>query len=398
MCVSEVLSVMGEQFSRVGVTLLVFSRTDSAALTGLVYALTYLPNVLGALFFSGVGDRRPRREVVVGIDAVRAVSVAVMAVPGVPLAVLCLLIAVGSFLNGPYKAVRLVLLGDVLTAEQYGAGMAVRQSANKVAQFAGFALGGVVSSVFGPRLCFVLDAATFAAAALSVRAYVRFRPAAATRAERRSVLAGLRVVWDDRGRRAIFVSTFSGLFLVAPEGVVAPYVDDLGLGSAWVGYLPAGAAAVSVVGLALFARLVPERSRPGAFPFVCLASGVPLLMVALGGGPCLALAAFGLSGALWSVQVMLSASFLAEMLPEGQRSQGMGLAAATNLTAAGLGTALVGVIGQATSPATAITLAGGGCVLFALWPGTLWMRRATSSGAPRGVGGAAVRDRALPGR
>ncbi|MFE5028595.1 MFS transporter [Streptomyces sp. NPDC056656] len=392
MCVSEILSVTGDQLSRVGVTLVAFSRTDSAALTGLVYALTYLPNVLGALFFSSVGDRRPRREVLVGIDAVRVVSVAAMAVSSVPLPVLCLLVAVGSFLNGPYKAVRLALLSDVLTAEQYGAGMAVRQSANQVAQLAGFALGGLVSSAFGPRLCFVLDAVTFAAAAVLVRAYVRFRPAAATPAQRRSVLAGLRVVWGEQGRRAIFLSTFSGLFLVAPEGVVAPYVDGLGLGSAWVGYLLAGAAAFSILGLALFTRLVPERSRPSVFPFVCLAAGTPLLLVALGGGPYLALAAFGLSSALWSVQVVLSVSFLAAMLPAEQRSQGMGVAAATNLTAAGLGTALMGVIGQATGPATAIALAGGGCILFALWPGTLWMRRATNSDVPRGTSDAAVRD------
>src|SRR3954465_2383485 len=88
------LSLLGDQLARVAVAILVFQRTDSAALTGLAYALTFLPYLAGP-FSAGVADRRSRRAALVSLDLARAGTVALMALPRVPLPVVCgLLVAV----------------------------------------------------------------------------------------------------------------------------------------------------------------------------------------------------------------------------------------------------------------------------------------------------------------
>lgn len=94
MWLAELFSLCGDQLARVSLSVLVFELTDSAALTALAYALTYLPMLVGASVLSGLGDRYPRRSVMVVCDVLSALLVGVMAVPGVPLAALCGLIAV----------------------------------------------------------------------------------------------------------------------------------------------------------------------------------------------------------------------------------------------------------------------------------------------------------------
>src|ERR1700736_845971 len=82
---SEILSVAGDRLALVALTLLVYNQTHSSLLADLAYAAGYLPWVVGGLFLADLADRRPRRTVMVACDAVRAVLVAAMALPGVPL-------------------------------------------------------------------------------------------------------------------------------------------------------------------------------------------------------------------------------------------------------------------------------------------------------------------------
>jgi MFS family permease len=62
---AHILSVVGDQFARVALAVLVFNRTASASLTALVYALTFLPSIVGGPLLSGLADRFPRRRVMV---------------------------------------------------------------------------------------------------------------------------------------------------------------------------------------------------------------------------------------------------------------------------------------------------------------------------------------------
>src|SRR6516225_2104842 len=89
---SEILSVAGDRLALVALTLLVFDRTGSPLLSAAVYAVGYLPWVIGGLFLADTADRYPRRTVMVVCDLVRAVLIAVMVIPHVPVWVLVALL------------------------------------------------------------------------------------------------------------------------------------------------------------------------------------------------------------------------------------------------------------------------------------------------------------------
>jgi MFS family permease len=374
MWLAQFLSLMGDQLARVALTVLVFDRTHSAALTGLTYALTFVPTVVGALTLSSVADRGPRRSVVLALDAVRALVVAAMVIPGLPLAWLCILVAVMSFLGGPYKAAQLAVLRDVLGAQGYPAGTAPCPITNDVANLVGFGLGGILSTAISTQVSLGLDAATFAASALLVGCFVRSRPVPEPTGDDRFIITGAKVVWNEPRRRAIFLTTALGLFYIAPAGLVAPYVAELGHGSAMVGVVLASGAVGGIVGLPLLARFVPAGRRPVAYPLACLTPGLPLILVLAVHDIYVAMVLFAVSSAMWAIQVVMSASFLAGLLPDSNRAQGMAIAGSMNLTVLGLGTALAGLIGQATSPTLAIALAGTASVVVAIWPSALWIR------------------------
>src|SRR5690242_6309626 len=83
MWAAEALSQAGDQLARVALAVLVYGRTESAALAGLTYALTLAPAFLGGIFLSGLADRFPRRDVMVITDVLRAALIGLVAVPGI---------------------------------------------------------------------------------------------------------------------------------------------------------------------------------------------------------------------------------------------------------------------------------------------------------------------------
>ena len=73
---SQLLSELGDRLTLVALTLLIYHRTGSPLLAALTYAAGSLPWVAGSLLFSGLGDRRPRRQVMIACDVIRAGMVA----------------------------------------------------------------------------------------------------------------------------------------------------------------------------------------------------------------------------------------------------------------------------------------------------------------------------------
>ncbi|MDQ0578189.1 MFS transporter [Streptomyces rishiriensis] len=372
---AELLSYFGDQLARVALAILVFDHTNSAALTGLAYALTYVPSVLGALALSAIADRRPRRSVIILVDASRAVVVGAMAIPGMSLPGLCALVSVMSFLGGPYKAAQLALLRDILDSKQYPVAMSIRQVTTQAAQILGFAGGGFISSVLTPQVCLVFNSATFFASCSLYLCFVVKRASPGAVKSAGSVASTTRLLWEEPRRRAIFLTTFLGFFYIAPEAVAAPYVSALGYGKIWVGALLASTGIGAVVGLWAFHRFVPKDLYAAYLPIICFTAGLPLIALCIqGGGIYLAMMAFALSNALWCIQVVISVSTLIELLPDSKRAQGMGVSSAMNLTAQGLGTAFAGGLSELRSPAFALVFAGTSSIFFALWPGLLWIR------------------------
>jgi MFS family permease len=173
---AQLLSVAGDQLARVALTVLVYDRTRSALLAAMTFAASVVPMFVGGMTLAGLADRLPRRGVMIGADVTSGALVAVMAVPGVPLAALIVLLAVVTMVGALFLAARSAIYPDILHGDRYVLGTAVTVTTLQFAQVAGFAAGGLAVGFLGLRGALLTDAGTFAASAAITRIWVRARP------------------------------------------------------------------------------------------------------------------------------------------------------------------------------------------------------------------------------
>jgi MFS family permease len=368
---AETISVAGDQLARVALALLVFDRTSSAMLSGLTYALTFVPMFLGGMLLSGVADRFPRRTVIIATDLVRAGLAASMAIPGLPLGVLWALVGFLTFASGPYKAAQLALLAQILEGDRYTAGAGLRQISTQLAQVVGFTLGGVMVVAFSPQGALLLNACTFLLSVALVSAWVRQRPASKpNRAAAEPMQAGQQI---SRSLVPVFVlAGMVGLWVV-PEGLAAPYAEALGAAAFTVGLLMAADPVGSVVGGWLATRRVPAPTLNSLLLPAVLA-GVPLAMCVLAPGVWTSAVLWALSGTASTVYLVRLLAYLAKVVPDHRRGMVMGRVSTCLQTSQGLAILAGGALAEVTGPFVAVAAAGGVSVLSVSLTALTWGR------------------------
>jgi MFS family permease len=366
---AELLSLFGDQLARVSLSVLVFRLTRSAALTGLAYALTYLPTLIGASVLSSLGDRYPRRTVMVVCDLLSAVLVGCMAIPHVPVAGVCALVAVLTALGGPFRGAQQALLPDVLSGVRYTTGLSLRSMTAQGAQLLGFAGGGAVVAVIGPYGAFGADGVTFLLSGLLVWFGVAHRPAVTVRSDegrgqpppRRRALFdshAFGVLWHDRAARVLVGLKLLAAFYILPEGLASPLAAEFGRGSVAVGLVMAADPVGSVVGAFCFARWVPGRLKPRVVGPFAACSGLALVVPLVHAGLGAALAGFALSGAFSAAYQIQSTVSLTRAIPNSSRAGVLGLANSGMIAVQGIGVAVGGTLSVATGAVSAIAIAG----------------------------------------
>jgi len=373
---SYVLSGLGDRLALVALTLLVYDRTRSPLLAAVAYAAGTLPYLVGALFLSGLADRFPRREVMVVCDVIRAVLVAVMLVPGVPLdALIVLLYAVTAF-QAPFDTARAAIVRDVVQGERYAMAAATLQSTFRVVVVAGAAIGGLTVAVLGARLALGVDVASFVASALIIRFGVHARPAAAAGSSPNALLQlgrGVRVVFGDRALRTLLMLGWLAAFYEIPGGVAAPYAGSLGGGPVAAGLLIAATQLGAAVATPLFTKRIGPLTRLRWMgPMAACACGT-LVLTVFRPGLAVSMGIFALSGAFAMYQIAANTAFV-ERVPNERRAQAFGLANAGLIVGQGAAFALAGAAAELVPPSTVIALGGGlgalaACGLALRWRG-----------------------------
>ena len=356
------LSVAGDQLARVALTLLVYDRTHSSLLAAITFAASVVPAFIGGLALSGLADRFPRRRVMIACDLIRVALVVVMAVSGVPIAVLVALLFLVTMIGAPFLSARAALYPDILAGDLYVLGTAVTLTTVQFAQVLGFAVGGAVVGFFGVRVSLLIDAVTFALSALITFVWVRSWPAVqamAGRATERdgSLLAGLRLVFTSPALRIPMLLGWLAAFYNVPEGVSAPLAAALGGGAVAVGFILAAPAFGATVGAIAFSRFAAPATRVQWMgPLAAAACGVLVLFVFRPPLP-IALMLLGFSGIFSCFQLAANASFVAAAPPR-QRSQAFGIAQGGMSLGQGLAMVLAGAAAGRHSPSLVIAASG----------------------------------------
>ena len=375
---AQLLSVVGDQLARVALTVLVYDRTRSALLAAITFVVSIVPTFVGGVTLAWLADRYPRRGVMIACDLARCALVLVMAIPGVPLAGLVTLLFLVTLVGAPFTSARAAVYPDVLAGESYVLGTAVTLTTYQFAQVLGFAAGGAVTGLFGMRWSLIIDAATFAASALIVRAWVRPRPAPAAAAAGHhepsrlaGLIAGARLVFTRPALRMPMLFGWLAAFYNAPEGVVTPLARVLGGGAVAVGAILAASALGETVGAIVFSRFVAPPTRLRVMgPLAVAACGVLALFFWRPGLPGSLLILFA-SGLGASYQIAANAAFVSAA-PREQRSQAFGLAQGGISLGQGTVMILAGAAADHHSPAWVIAISGTAGAAVALAIAVSW--------------------------
>jgi predicted MFS family arabinose efflux permease len=359
---AQVLSVAGDQLARVALTLLVFDRTHSALLAAVTFAASVVPAFVGGIALAGLADRLPRRQVMIACDLVRTVLVMVMAISGIPVAVLVALLFLVTMVGAPFLSARAALYPDILAGDLYVLGTAVTLTTMQFAQVLGFAAGGAVVAFFGVRTSLLIDAATFVLSAVITRVWVRHWPAARTVAgddagPAGGLLAALKLVFTSPALRTPMLLGWLAAFYNIPEGVSAPLAAALGGGAVAVGFILAAPAFGASVGAIAFSRLVAPPTRVRWMgPLAAVASGVLVLFVFRPPLP-VALVLLGVSGIFDCYQLAANASFVSAT-PARQRSQAFGIAQGGMSLGQGVAIVMAGALAEHYAPSLVIAASG----------------------------------------
>jgi MFS family permease len=362
---AQLFSVIGDQFARVALAVLVYQRTNSPALTALTYALTFLPGIIAGPLLSGLADRFPRRRVMIAADLSRAGLVAVMAIPGMPFVGLCVLLVAVQMLAAPFDAARSAtvphVFGDGRGDDRYPVANAISNITHQAGQLLGFAPAGLLVVGVTASGALLIDSATFVLSAVLLRLGVQDRPAPGDGGPgvgswARRVSAGARLVWADRRLRWLTLILCVPAFPVVIEGLAVPYAAELRISTVAVGLLFAAEPLGSVVGMVLISRIAHDRQLRLLGPLATLS--------------CLVLVVCALEPGLWMTVVLWCASGLASAYfttanteltlatPDAQRGQVNGLVGTACRVSQGLGVLAAGVTAEVVAPTVAIAIAG----------------------------------------
>lgn len=394
---SQILSIGGDRLALVALTLLVYERTRSPLLAAIAYAAGNVPYVFGALFLSGLADRLPRREVMIVCDLLRAVLVAAMLLPHMPLDALIALLYVTTTVQPPFDAARSAILGDILKGERYALAAATMQTTFRVGIVAGAAAGGVTVAFIGARSALGIDAVTFLASAIIIQFGIHVRAAAAEPGGPSALAqlgAGVRLVFGDNALRTLVMLGWLAALYELPEGIAAPYAGRLGGGPVAAGLLIASSQIGAVVAMPIFTRKIGPLTRLQWMGPMAVCACAILVLTVLRPDLAVSMVVFALSGTFAIYQVAANTAFVARV-PNERRAQAFGLANTGVIVGQGIAFAVAGAAAEVVPPSTVIALAGGLGALGACGLALRWRRMSPAVGRHSARH---LRGQALPAR
>lgn len=370
--ISRLVSLIGDQLSRVALTVLVYERTQSPFLSAAAYAASYLPVVVGGPLLGGLADRLPKRRLLVVADLSRAVLVGLMAVPGMPLWALFGLMTAAAAIEGPAAAARAPLMREVLVDDDgYQLGSGLDEALDQSGQILGFVAAGALLVVLEPEAALALDAVSFLVSAAIVRLLLQHREAAAAApasdapaprrgAGARQAIADARLGWraamQPACRRPLLLTWVTVSCMIAPEALATPYASALGAGTRGIGLLFAAGAVGNVLGLLLVGRVGVALGQRLLLP-LCVLSLLPLVFCVFDPDFPVVLALVTVSGLGGSFSLLARVAFV-RGLPPDQRGRAFSVAASGVTALQGVAIAASGALAAALGPATAVAVSG----------------------------------------
>ena len=370
------------------VALAVFAyRAGGATAVGLVGLVRLLPAAFVAPFAALLGDRFPRRRVMVAADLVRACAMggaAAAVFAGAPAAVVYALAVLTALTSTAFQPAQAALLPSLARSpEELTAANATSTTLESVGFFVGPALGGVLLAVTSVGAVFSMTAGLFLWSALVLeRIGAESRGAARVEAESiaREAVAGFRAIALE-GRLRLLVGLYGAQTLAAGMLrvlLVVTALQILDLGPSGVGFLNSAVGVGALGGMLAVLAVIGTRRLAGAFQLGILLWGASLALLGAWPSVATALLLFGVLGVGNTMVDVAGLTLVQRTAPEEMRARVFGVLESVFLATIGIGAILAPLLADAFGARGALVAAGGGLCVLVL-PFWLPLRRLDAS-------------------
>lgn len=362
------LSAIGGTMTSFALALQVYTITRSSAAVGALGLALAVPLLAVGLFGGSFADAVDRRRLVLTTSSLLAVISALLTVQAFlglqQLWLLYALAAAESLVGAIDQPARRTFLARLLPMELVPAGAALNMLAFQVALLGGPAVAGVLTAAGGLRLCYLVDAVSFAATLYGVARMPALPPLGdLPRPGLRATLDGLAYLRRTPILVGVFLADLDAMVLGMPVALF-PAINAAHFGGSptSLGLLTAALGVGGLVGSGLSGRL-GQVARPGRAILVSVSVwGAAVAAFGVARPLWAALAAIVLAGIADNVSVILRAALVQTSTPDALRGR---VSAVDYVVGAGgpqLGNLRAGIVGSLTTPATS-AVAGGVAVI-----------------------------------
>jgi MFS family permease len=377
-------SIIGDWAYAVGVAVYAYERGGPTAV-GILGVVRYVSMAVISPFASMLGDRYPRRFVMVGSDSIRAVLVlaAALLISGGADQYLVYALAVAtSICATPFRSAQASFLPELADSpEDLAAANVASSTIESVGFFAGPAIAGLLLAVASIPTVYIFNAATFVWSAflvLGIRTTKRTyetepKPEAATAATETpgffaEASAGYREILGNRNLR-ILVGLYCAQTVVAGASLVFSVsiaLNLLDIGRSGYGYLNATLGIGGLVG-GFVALVLAQRGRLARdFGIGVLFWSAPLLLVAAWPTVAAAVAVMVLLGLANSVVDVNAYTILQRIAPEATMSRVFGAMESAVIGGMAAGALLMPALISTVGLRWGLVVVGGGVSLTVL--------------------------------
>jgi MFS family permease len=366
----QIISLVGTHMRLVAVPFQVFAITKSSAAVGLLGLAEVVPLIVFSIAGGTLADSIDRRrimgvaQVLLAADSAALAALTLAGRPSLPW--IYGLVAIAGALAAVDQPARTAMIPSLVSSEQIPAAMALRQVVFQTTHIAGPALGGLLIAGLGSvGWLYVIDAATFAAALVTLRWVPRtkVRPPVARPAEPRArgaIREGLSYAFRTPLILSIFVIDLVAMIFGMPRAVFPALAEDtFRVGASGLGLLYAAPAAGALAS-ALVTGWVNRVRRSGIAILIAVATWGAAITLA-------GLSLFSFSLTLGWLAVagaadVISAVFRGTMLVEATPDRLLGRVNAVNLmvVAGGprLGDVEAGVVAELVGAGPSVVIGG----------------------------------------
>jgi MFS family permease len=358
------------------IALAVFAyRAGGATAVGVLGLVRLLPAAIIAPFAALLGDRFPRKRVMVTADLVRACAMggaAAAVFAGAPAEVVYALAVITALTSTAFQPAQAALLPSLARSPaELTAANATSTTLESVGFFVGPALGGLLFAVTSVGAVFSMTAGLFVWSALVLgRIHVESRGGPRVEAPNivREAAAGFRAIASE-SRLRLLVGLYgaqtlaAGIFRVL---LVVTALRILDLGPSGVGFLNSAVGVGALAGMLVVLAVLGTRRLAGVFQLGILLWGVPLAVLGAWPSVAAALLLFGVLGVGNTLVDVAGLTLVQRTAPDAVRARVFGVLESVFLGTIGIGAIVAPLLTGAFGPGGALIAAGGGLSLLVL--------------------------------